>query len=52
MAEEKLTGQAKEIRKQELILAIAQKRLEIENLIKELSKIAPITAADYAWGLR
>jgi hypothetical protein len=52
MSDEKLTGQAKEVRKQELVLAIAQKRLELENLIKELGKIAPFLAVDYAWGMR
>ena len=49
---EKLSGAAKELRKQELITEIARKRKEIEDLVKQLSEIAPLTATDYAWGLR
>ena len=49
---EKLTGAAKELRKQEIITEIARKRKEIEDLIFQLQQIAPLTATDYAWGLR
>ena len=49
---EKLTGAAKQVEIARLELAIKEKRLELENLIKQLSEIAPFKAADYSWGLK
>ena len=49
---EKLSGQAKQVRIHEIELEIARKRLEIDNLIKELKTLSGFMAADYSWGLR